>query len=58
MAAREGVPFIGLLGVLVQAKQMGRVSSVRQLTLDLETIADFRLSEEIKKIAFQKAGEA
>src|ERR1035437_8353857 len=31
VALREGVPFIGLLGVLVQAKLMGRISVVRPL---------------------------
>ena len=57
VAQREGVPFIGLLGVLVQGKQAGRVSSVRNLTAELERVADFRLSAEIKEIAFRKAGE-
>lgn len=57
VARREGVPFIGLLGVLVQAKQMGRIASVRQLTTELERVAEFRLSAEVKEIAFRKAGE-
>ncbi len=57
VALREGVPFIGLLGVLVQAKQMGHVSSVRGLTAELEKVADFHLSPAVKKIAFEKAGE-
>jgi predicted nucleic acid-binding protein len=57
VALREGVPFIGLLGVVVQAKQMGHIHSVRQLTQELEAIANFHLSPEIKAVAFQKAGE-
>lgn len=57
VALRESVPFIGLLGVLVQAKQMGHVSSVRQVISELEAVAGFHLSSEIKAIAFQKAGE-
>jgi len=57
VALREGVAFIGLLGVLVQAKQMGHVASVRGLTAELEKVADFRLSAVVKKIAFEKAGE-
>jgi len=57
VALREGVPFIGLLGVLVQAKQNGCISSVRQLIEELETVADFRLSDEIKLVAIRKAGE-
>jgi uncharacterized protein len=57
VALREGVPYIGLLGVLVQAKQDGHIPSVRQLIKELETVADFRLSEEIKLVALRKAGE-
>ena len=57
VARREGVPFIGLLGVLVQAKQLGHVTSVRKLTEDLERLADFHLSSEVKAVAFRKAGE-
>lgn len=57
VAQREGVPFIGLLGVLVQAKQMGHVASVRELTAELERVADFHLSAEVKELAFRRAGE-
>ena len=57
VARREGVPFIGLLGVLVQAKQLGHIVSVRKFTEDLERLADFHLSPEVKAIAFRKAGE-
>jgi predicted nucleic acid-binding protein len=54
---REGVPFIGLLGVLVRAKQTGHIASVRKLVAELETVADFRLSNEVKAVAFRNAGE-
>jgi uncharacterized protein len=57
VARREGVPFIGLLGVLVQAKQQGLIPSVRQLATEIERVAGFRLSEEIKAVAYRKAGE-
>jgi uncharacterized protein len=57
VARREGVRFIGLLGVLVQAKQRGFIKSVREMTGELERVADFHLSEEIKSIAYRKAGE-
>ncbi|MSU64454.1 MAG: DUF3368 domain-containing protein [Pedosphaera sp.] len=57
VALREGVPFIGLLGVLVQAKQMGKILSVRELIGELEAVAGFRLSAEIKAVAFRRAGE-
>jgi hypothetical protein len=57
VALREGVPFIGLLGVLVVAKRTGRIASVRQLAAELEAVADFRLSDEVKAVAFRQAGE-
>ena len=57
VAMREGVPFIGLLGVLVQAKQMGHIASLHEVTAELESVAQFRLTAEIKAIAFKKAGE-
>jgi hypothetical protein len=57
VALREGVPYIGLLGVLVQAKRTGHITSVRQVVSELETVADFRLSDEVKAVAFRKAGE-
>ncbi len=57
VARREGVPFIGLLGVLVQGKHRRHVSSVRALTAELEAVANFHLSAEVKQIAFRAAGE-
>jgi len=54
---REGVSIIGLLGVLVQAKRLGFINSVRELTTKLEGIADFRVAEEVKEIIFRSAGE-
>ena len=57
VAQREGLRFFGLMGVLVQAKQKKFIKSVRELTAELERVADFHLSEEIKSIAYRKAGE-
>ena len=57
VAFREGLNFIGLLGVIVQAKRRGLVVSVRQIISDLEAMAGFRLSDEIKAVAFRKADE-
>jgi len=57
VALREGVSIIGLLGVLVQAKRLGFINSVRELTTKLEGIADFRVAEEVKEIIFRSAGE-
>jgi uncharacterized protein len=57
VAAREGVHAIGLLGVLVQAKGRGCISSVRQVTGELESKAGFRVSDAVKQIIFRAAGE-
>ena len=48
---------LGLLGVIVQGKLAGFVPSVRELTAKLEQVADFRLCEEVKSVAYQRAGE-
>ena len=57
VAVREGVNIIGLLGVLVQAKRKGLVSSVRDTTAKLEAVAEFRVADDVKEIIFRAAGE-
>jgi predicted nucleic acid-binding protein len=57
VAAREGVPISGLVGVLVDAKRQNMVGSVREVVAQLESLAGFRLSEAVKLEAFFEAGE-
>jgi hypothetical protein len=57
VALREGVSVIGLLGVLVQAKRLALINSVRELTGQLEQVAGFRVTDEVKEIIFRNAGE-
>jgi uncharacterized protein len=57
VAAREGVRFIGLLGVLIQARQSGHIPSLTALIEQLGAQTTFRLSEEIKTKALKIAGE-
>lgn len=57
VALREGVNIIGLLGVLVQAKRTGLISSLRDTTAKLESIAEFRVADDVKEIIFRAAGE-
>ena len=57
VAAREGVPIIGLMGVLLKAKNEGLVASIRPLIERLETEADFRLSTEFKQFTLRRAHE-
>lgn len=57
VAVREGVPIIGLMGVLIKAKNEGLVVSIRPLIEKLETEADFRLSAEFKQSTLRRAHE-
>lgn len=57
IAQREGIPFIGLMGVLLQGKQTGRIASVRPVVAELEKVAGFRVSTAVKEIVFRNAGE-
>jgi hypothetical protein len=58
VAIREGVPVIGLLGVLLEGKGRGHIPSVREVTTELETVAGFRVAAVVKEIIFRAAGEA
>jgi predicted nucleic acid-binding protein len=57
VAVREGVPIIGLMGVLVAGKQRGFVPSVRVVIGELESKAGFRVSARVKQMVFNQAGE-
>lgn len=57
IAIDEGLKIIGLVGLLIQAKHKGLITSVRALTDELEKVADFRVSEQVKEIIFQASGE-
>ncbi len=57
VAAREGVRFMGLIGVLLRAKEDGYLSSVRNVIHELETKTTFHLSAAMKTKAVQSAGE-
>ena len=58
VALREGLRVIGLLGVLLEGKDRGYISSIRQVISELETIAGFRVADGVKQIMFRAAGEA
>lgn len=57
IAEREGVPIIGLLGVLMEAKLNGLLPSLAGAIDELERIADFRISARLKNRALTLAGE-
>jgi len=58
VALREGLAIIGIVGMLLAAKQKGLLSSLTDLLNRLETEAGFRLSQSVKAAALKAAGEA
>jgi uncharacterized protein len=58
IAAREGVPVIGLLGVLLEAKLRGLVPSITEIIGMLEAEARFHLDARLKARIIAEAGEA
>lgn len=58
VAAREGIAFIGLLGVLIQAKRAGHIVSLHLVLDKLENETAFRLSDTMKRVALDSTGES
>ena len=57
VAARLGVRFIGLLGVLLEAKRRGHILSVKPLLDSLIVKAGFWLGSQVYSRALREAGE-
>ena len=57
LAVQEGVPVIGLVGVLLLAKRHQLIPSVRVLLQRIEQEAGMYLSESIREQALKSAGE-
>lgn len=57
VAAREGIRFIGLLGVLDEAKATGLISSVKSVLREIEEKTTFCISSEMKTLALKQSGE-
>lgn len=57
IAIREGIPVVGLLGVLIVAKKKGMIASLEQVLESLEKKADFRLATSLKFRALREVGE-
>lgn len=58
VAQRFGLRFIGLLGVLLQAKRAGLVTEVKVVLDELQTRAGFWISRDLYTRILQQAGEA
>ena len=57
VAVREGLAITGLMGILLEGKNRGLISSVRDVVSQLESRAGFYVSKSVKAEAFQLAGE-
>jgi predicted nucleic acid-binding protein len=57
VAARLGLEYTGLLGVLLRAKQAGLVDCIRPIMDELVNVAKFRISKSIYDAMMQLAGE-
>ena len=57
VASRLGLRFVGLLGVLTEAKQQGYISAVKPLLEDLVTKAGFWVSPRLYARVLQATGE-
>ena len=57
LARTEGVPIIGLLGVVLLAKHRKMISSARELLLSLERDAGMFLAEDLRETALKSVGE-
>jgi hypothetical protein len=56
-AVRLGLPVIGLLGVLIKAKRENVIDLIAPILIQLEKIAGFRVSTELKLTILDAAGE-
>lgn len=57
IAQREGLKIIGVLGVLLEARLQSIIPSLATAIMELETIANFRISPQLKARALAAAGE-
>jgi hypothetical protein len=57
VAARLGLRYVGVLGILLEAKQRGHLAAIRPVLENLVDKAGFWLSEELLRGTLQAAGE-
>jgi predicted nucleic acid-binding protein len=57
IAEARGLRIVGLLGVLLMAKKAGQIPSVGRLIAELESLAGFFVSDNVKQIVLTAAGE-
>lgn len=57
IAAKQGVPVIGLLGVILMARKRNIIPSARQIVERIDQEAGFYLSSQVKETALKTVGE-
>ncbi len=57
LAQRQGLPVVGLLGVVLMAKRMALIPSARSMLLRLDQEAGVFLAAELKETALRTVGE-
>jgi predicted nucleic acid-binding protein len=57
VAAREGLPVVGVIGVLLEARRRGLVTSLAVVIGELEKVAGFRISPRLKQRVLEASGE-
>lgn len=57
IASRMGIKIIGLLGILIVAKQMGLIEKIQPLITELKTKAGFWISEGLSNSVLKSVGE-
>ena len=57
VAVREGLLVVGVVGVLLEARRRGHIPSLTDALEQLEKVAGFRLSSQLKLRALQAVGE-
>lgn len=57
IALTEGLQTIGLIGVLIKAKEIGLITAIQPILNDLENKAGFWISKKLKNIILKDLGE-
>jgi uncharacterized protein len=57
LAQQQGLPVVGLLGVVLLARRAGLIASARALLAELDEEAGIYLSDELKAAALKTVGE-
>ena len=57
IAQKEGLKIIGLIGVLIQAKNQKIINSVKSIMDELRDIAGFRISDSLYRTVLNQIGE-